>query len=53
MQKFDHKSLKYGIIGIQERVLPRQDKQVIRVGAIEVLLFNYFIPPRFEINSSK
>ena len=39
MQKFDHRSLKYGIIGTQERVLARQGKQAIRVRAIEVLLY--------------
>ena len=38
MQKFDHISLIYGIKGI--RVLVRQGEQVIKVRAIEVLLYN-------------
>ena len=39
MQKFDHRNLKYGVIGTQERVLARQGKQAIRVQTIEVLLY--------------
>ena len=39
MQKFDNRSLIYGTIGTQERVLVRQGKQAIRIRAIEVLLY--------------
>ena len=39
MQKFDHGSLIYGIIGTQERVLVSHGKQAIRVRASEVLLY--------------
>ena len=38
MQKTDHGSLIYGIIGTQEQVLVMQDKRAIRVRANEVLL---------------
>ena len=39
MQKLDHKSLIYGIIVTQERVLVKQRKRAIRVRATEVLLY--------------
>ena len=39
MQKLDHRSLMYGTIGTQERVLVRKGKRAIRVQAIEVLLY--------------
>ena len=39
MHKFDHGSLIYGTVGVQERVLVRLDKRAIRVRAIEVLLY--------------
>ena len=39
MQKFDHRSLIYGTIVIQERILVRQGKQTVTVRAIEVPLY--------------
>ena len=39
MQKFDHKSLIYVIIGTQQRVLVKQRKGAIRVRATEVLQY--------------
>ena len=39
MQKFGHRSLIYGTIETQERVLVRQGIRAIRVRAIEVLLY--------------
>ena len=41
MQKFDHRSIIYGTMGIKERVTARQDKWTIRVRAIEILLYMF------------
>ena len=40
MQKFDHISLIYEIIGTQELILVRQGKRVISIPATEVLLYS-------------
>ena len=39
LQKVDHRNSTYGIIWTHERPLVRQGKQVIRIPAIEVLLY--------------
>ena len=43
MQKLDHRSLIYEIIGTQVRVLVRQGKRAIMVSATEVLLYIYIL----------
>ena len=39
---FDHRSLIYGIIGTQERVLNRQGKRAINARAIKVLRYLFY-----------